>query len=86
MPSVTHIVPVAVDDPEKYRAASDLLLELHSIYIQPINFPTVPKGTEQLRITPSPSHDNSIIDKLAAAVVDVWQRLEMPLRPALVAE
>jgi 5-aminolevulinate synthase len=86
MPSSTHIVPVAIGDPEKCKAASDLLLERHSIYIQPINFPTVPKGTERLRITPSPYHNNSVIDKLAASMVDVWQALELPLCRALVAE
>jgi 5-aminolevulinate synthase len=86
MPSATHIVPIAVGDPERCKAASDLLLELHGVYIQPINFPTVPKGTERLRITPSPCHDNSLIDILAAAMVDVWQQLGMPLRRALVAE
>ena len=86
MPSVTHIVPVAVGDPEKCKAASDLLLERHGIYIQPINFPTVPEGAERLRITPSPYHDNTLIDMLAAAMVDVWQELDMPLCRALVAE
>jgi 5-aminolevulinate synthase len=86
MPSVTHIVPVAIGDPEKCKAASDLLLERHSIYIQPINFPTVPKGTERLRITPSPYHNNSLIDRLAASMVDVWQELDLPLYRALVAE
>ena len=86
MPSVTHIVPVAVGDPEKCKAASDLLLERHGIYIQPINYPTVPKGTERLRITPSPNHDNGLIDGLAAAMVDVWQQLDMPICRALVAE
>jgi 5-aminolevulinate synthase len=86
MPSATHIVPVAIGDPEKCKRASDLLLERHGIYIQPINYPTVPKGTERLRITPSPNHDNALIDALAAAMVDVWQRLDMPLSRALVAE
>ena len=86
MPSAAHIVPIAVGDPEKCKAASDLLLERHNIYIQPINFPTVPKGTERLRITPSPHHDNALINTLAAAMVDVWQELNLPLSQALVAE
>ena len=85
MPSATHIVPVAVGDPEKCKAASDLLLERYGIYIQPINYPTVPAGTERLRITPSPKHDNLLIDTLAAAMVDVWCQLGIRLCRPLVA-
>jgi 5-aminolevulinate synthase len=87
MTTSTHIVPLYVGDPELCKAASDLLLADHSIYIQPINYPTVPKGTERLRITPSPYHDDGLIDTLAEALVAVWDKLDLPFEQrALAAE
>jgi 5-aminolevulinate synthase len=75
MPTQTHIVPLLVGDPELCKAASDRLLEKHDIYIQPINYPTVPRGSERLRITPTPYHDEALILKLRDALNEVWDTL-----------
>jgi 5-aminolevulinate synthase len=78
MATETHIVPILVGDPNLCKRASDMLLERYGIYIQPINYPTVPRGTERLRITPGPFHNMRLITELVTATVAVWRQLGLP--------
>ena len=77
MPSVTHIVPLLVGCPVKAKQISDILLAEYGLYVQPINFPTVPRGTERLRFTPGPLHDAEMMDELVEALAEIWSRLEL---------
>ena len=77
MESTTHIVPLMVGDPVRAKKISDILLAEYGVYVQPINFPTVPRGTERLRFTPGPAHSEEMMRELTAALVEIWDRLEL---------
>ena len=82
MDSTTHIVPLQVGDPVKAKKISDVLLAEYGVYVQPINYPTVPRGTERLRFTPGPAHTEQMMVGLTEALVEIWGRLELELRLA----
>ncbi|MDV3458633.1 5-aminolevulinate synthase [Sphingomonas sp. HF-S4] len=77
MNSTTHIVPLMVGDPVKAKKISDILLAEYGVYVQPINYPTVPRGTERLRFTPGPAHDEGMMRELVDALSEIWGRLEL---------
>jgi 5-aminolevulinate synthase len=79
MPSTTHIVPLMVGDPVRAKQISDILLAEYGVYVQPINYPTVPRGTERLRFTPGPAHTEAMMTELTKALVEIWDRLELRL-------
>ncbi len=79
MDSTTHIVPLHIGDPVKAKKISDILLIEYGIYVQPINYPTVPRGTERLRFTPGPNHDEAMMMALVKALSEIWDRMEMKL-------
>jgi 5-aminolevulinate synthase len=85
MSGPSHIVPILIADPVRCKALADVLLDRHGIYVQPINYPTVPRGTERLRLTPSPHHTDTDIARLVGALNELWAQCPMALMESLAA-
>jgi 5-aminolevulinate synthase len=79
MDTTTHIVPLMIGDPVRAKKVSDILLAEYGVYVQPINYPTVPRGTERLRFTPGPAHTTEMMDELTEALVEIWSRMALRL-------
>lgn len=79
MKSDSHILPLFIGDPRQARTVSDILLDEYNIYVQPINYPTVPKGEERLRISPSPLHTEQMMDSFVGAAYTIWNQLGLRL-------
>lgn len=84
--SETHIVPLIIGDAALCKKMSDRLLEVDNIYVQPINYPTVPVGTERFRLTPGPLHTDEMIDKLVNSLIKLWKEFNLPFRGELLSE
>ena len=82
MDSTTHIVPLMVGDPVRAKKISDILLVEYGVYVQPLNYPTVPRGTERLRFTPGSAHTDAMMIDLTSALVEIWERMELEIRRA----
>ena len=82
MPSTTHIVPLMVGDPIRAKKISAILLAEYGVYVQPINYPTMPRGTERLRFTPGPAHTEAMMVELTKALVEIWDRMDLEIRRA----
>jgi 5-aminolevulinate synthase len=78
LPTESHLIPVILGDPVRCREAARLLLDEHGVYVQPIDYPTVARGTERFRITTSPLHTDADEEALVRGLADVWERLELP--------
>jgi hypothetical protein len=78
----SHVVPVVVGNPQRCKAISDELLLRFGIYVQPINYPTIPRGTERLRLTPTPLHSDEQIDRLITALAEIWSNNPVGFRRA----
>ncbi len=86
LPNESHIIPVLIGDPKKCKQVSDILLQKYNIYIQPINYPTVPRGQELLRVSPTPNHNDQLVTNLVTALKEIFAEMKLKTLSQHVAE